>query len=149
MTGIKTIKGKPTHRILPGIIVQTMIFCLSSVHLFSQQLQSLTQHPGLKNIFSAGNTNNQDVFGNQHVFIENIGQYGEIMKDHPGMGKILYAYEGPGMPVLFTEKGVIHLQRKLEGPDEEERERERKNRKKPEEEAEERTATDKAIANEC
>ena len=32
------------------------------------------------------------------------------------MGKILYAYEGFGIPVLFTEKGIIYLHRKLAGP---------------------------------
>lgn len=104
--------------------------------------------------FSSGKKSNQPtgIFGNDGCFIENIGQYGETMNGFPQMGKILYAYEGLGMPVLFTEKGIIHLQRKLEGPDEEEREREERERKrellkgkKPEEELEERIAIDKTI----
>jgi hypothetical protein len=46
-------------------------------------------------------------------FIENIGQYGTTMKGFDAMGKIVYGYEGLDMPVLFTPKGLIHLQRKL------------------------------------
>jgi hypothetical protein len=47
-------------------------------------------------------------------FIENIGQYGNKMVGYENMGAIKFAYEGLGMPVLFTSKGLIHLQRKVE-----------------------------------
>lgn len=40
-----------------------------------------------------------------------MGQYGETLPGYERMGKILYAYEGMGLPVLFTEKGMIHLYR--------------------------------------
>jgi len=46
-------------------------------------------------------------------YIKNIGQYGEILAGYARMGKILYGYEGMDMPVLFTTKGLIHLQRKM------------------------------------
>ena len=52
--------------------------------------------------------------GASQVFIENIGQYGSYMQGYDHMGPIRYGYEGQDMPVLFTTKGVIYLQRKLE-----------------------------------
>jgi hypothetical protein len=45
-------------------------------------------------------------------FIENIGQYGNQVAGYESMGSIQYGYEGLNMPVLFTSKGVIYLQRK-------------------------------------
>lgn len=61
--------------------------------------------------------------GSAFSFIENVGQYGEKMRGQEQMGNILYGYEGLDMPVLFTPKGLIHLQRKYERipHDEEER----------------------------
>jgi SprB repeat len=47
-------------------------------------------------------------------FIQNIGQYGTTVKGQEAMGAIQFAYEDLGMPVLFTPKGLIHLQRKVE-----------------------------------
>lgn len=47
-------------------------------------------------------------------FITNIGQYGQTMKGYEQMGNIQFGYEGLDMPVLFTPKGLIHLQRKYE-----------------------------------
>lgn len=82
------------------------------------------------------NTGRTDLFGNRHVFVENIGQYGEQLSGYTSMGRILYGYEGLSMPVLFTVNGVVYLQRKIEGGDEREREekereeRERRERKK-------------------
>ncbi len=72
----------------------------------------------------------KDVYGLSERCIENIGQYGETYSKYPAMGKILFGYEGLEMPVLFTEKGVIHLHRKLKGPTPEEREKEERKRKK-------------------
>jgi len=46
-------------------------------------------------------------------FIENIGQYGKEMSGYQNMGAIKYGYEGLDMPVLFTPKGLVHLQRKI------------------------------------
>ena len=48
------------------------------------------------------------------VFIENIGQYGNKVPGYEYLGTVKYGYEGLDMPVLFTAKGIIHLQRKLE-----------------------------------
>lgn len=56
---------------------------------------------------------NSDLFNSKKSYIENIGQYGETLAGYGKMGKILYGYEGMGMPVLFTAKGLIHLQRKM------------------------------------
>ncbi len=65
----------------------------------------------------------KDVFGTGHSFIENIGQYGKTMKGYEQMGAIQFGYEGLSMPVLFTAKGVVHLQRKIEGLSHREEER--------------------------
>ena len=46
------------------------------------------------------------------VFIENIGQYGNKVPGYEDLGIVKYGYEGLDMPVLFTAKGIIHLQRK-------------------------------------
>lgn len=46
-------------------------------------------------------------------FVENIGQYGQYMYGYEDMGLIQYGYEGNGMPVLFTSRGFIYLQRKI------------------------------------
>jgi gliding motility-associated-like protein len=76
---------------------------------------------------------NDNMFGTGAVFIENIGQYGQTIKGQEHMGKILYAYEGMGMPVLFTEKGVIHLYKQQAKPEYEEyekREKEERERNK-------------------
>ncbi len=56
-------------------------------------------------------------------FIENIGQYGKTMKGFEQMGELKFGYEGFGMPILFTPKGLIHLQRKVEKISKEEEEK--------------------------
>jgi large repetitive protein len=79
------------------------------------------------------------------AFIENIGQYGKAMAGYENMGAIKYGYEGLGMPVLFTSKGLIHLQRKVEKISEWEEERLVK-QGIPEEEIERKmNVTDRAI----
>ncbi|MFL5739096.1 MAG: beta strand repeat-containing protein [Flavisolibacter sp.] len=74
-----------------------------------------------------------DLFGTRKSFIKNLGQYGSTMKGRESLGKILYGYEGMDMPVLFTSKGLIHLQRKLPRETETERERERNGEREREE----------------
>lgn len=88
-----------------------------------------------------------DLFAQQGRFIENAGQYGEFYESHPEMGRILYAYEGFNVPVLFTEKGLIYLHRKIKGPTltEIEKEERRRKKKKKEEEALEYKAYDKCV----
>jgi gliding motility-associated-like protein len=68
------------------------------------------------------NERNNDPFGTVKTYIENIGQYGDSLAGHPELGKILYGYEGLGMPVLFTGKGIIYLQRKTNSLTEEQME---------------------------
>lgn len=53
----------------------------------------------------------QTVLANRASFIKNMGQYGPSLKGHESMGNIKFGYEGLDMPILFTPKGVIHLQR--------------------------------------
>ena len=96
--------------------------------------------------FSSHNTS--DLFGIQSSFIKNVGQYGNTLPGHEEMGEILFGYEGLGMPILFTQKGLIHLQRKIEGPSEkekEENERRQKKGKHAEVEIEEQKAIDRTI----
>gem|GEM_PF-5258592 len=58
--------------------------------------------------------NLKQTLNNTGSFIENIGQYGKIYIGHENMDSILLGYEGLNMPILFTKKGLIHLQRKVE-----------------------------------
>jgi gliding motility-associated-like protein len=53
-----------------------------------------------------------DLFGKSRSFIENVGQYGDTLSGHGSLGKIRYGFEGFDMPMLFTPKGVIHMQHK-------------------------------------
>ncbi len=79
------------------------------------------------------------------AFIENAGQYGLKMTAFEDMGNILYGYEGLGMPVLFTSKGLIHLHRKVENISHHEEEKLEK-QGLPEEEIErKRKVTDRVI----
>ena len=66
--------------------------------------------------------NDQQLFGTGSRFIENIGQYGDTLAGVPNSGRILYAFEGFGMPVLFTTRGMIYLQRRINKLSEKERE---------------------------
>lgn len=90
-------------------------------------------------------TVHNNLFGAATSFIENIGQYGDKVKGFEAMGSVQYGYEGMSMPVLFTPKGIIHLQRKVEKISHEEEERlERKGI--PEKEIEKKKiVTDKVI----
>ena len=53
-----------------------------------------------------------DLFGTKHLFIENIGQYADSLAMRLGMGKVRYGYQGFGLPVYFTDKGLIYIQRR-------------------------------------
>ena len=54
---------------------------------------------------------NSNLFGIQAEYIQNIGQYGDTIAGFGNLGRVLYGYEGLQMPILFTSKGVIHLQK--------------------------------------
>ena len=90
------------------------IFLLTAIsNLFSSEAYSqLPGEQGKPFQFITGK--NHDLFGKVSSYIENIGQYGDVVPGHPGLGKILYGYEGFGMPVLFTTKGVVFVQRKID-----------------------------------
>lgn len=86
------------------------ILCFIVVNLFYNNY-SFSQIANRKSTsFVAGV--NADIFGKASSFIENVGQYGKLIPGHPELGEILYGYEGLTMPVLFTEKGIVFLQRK-------------------------------------
>ncbi len=55
-------------------------------------------------------------------FIANEGQYGDTLQYYGQMGNILFGYEGFEMPILFTKKGLIHLQRQIKSPTEKQKE---------------------------
>lgn len=67
------------------------------------------------------------------------------MKGYENMGAVQYGYEGLNMPVLFTPKGIIHLQRKMEKISHAEEERLEKQRVPEEEIERKRNITDKVI----
>jgi hypothetical protein len=87
----------------------------------------------------------KQTFNSAGSFIENIGQYGTSYKGQETMGNILYGFEGHDMPILFTKKGIIVLQRKVEKISKAEEEKLEK-QGVPEEEIEhKKTVTDRAI----
>ncbi|MBS1534718.1 MAG: T9SS type A sorting domain-containing protein [Bacteroidetes bacterium] len=53
----------------------------------------------------------QAALTNPASFIKNMGQYGATLKGYESLGAIKYGYEGLDMPVLLTDKGIIHLHR--------------------------------------
>lgn len=91
----------------PDLIYKSALTCLFYLISF----YGVAQYPSL-----ALNTpkflTGPDIFNTQTVFVENIGQYGEKLNEDSAMGKILFSYEGTGMPVYFTVKGLIHLQQR-------------------------------------
>ena len=85
-----------------------ILFCVALSILYSQTFSQQSN----KSDFKFVNKNNIDLFGKSATFIENIGQYGETVPGHPELGKILFGFEGLDMPVLFTTKAIVYLQRK-------------------------------------
>jgi hypothetical protein len=80
-----------------------------------------------------------------NAFVENVGQYGKTMEGFTNMGAIQFGYENLGMPILFTAKGLVHLQRKVEKITKEEEEKLEK-AGRPEEEIErKKNITDRTI----
>lgn len=111
----------------------------------SSQAQSPIDHSISAATYVRGIDN--DLYGINNRFIENVGQYGATFSNQPNMGQIKLGYEGFGIPVLFTSRGLIYMHRKISGPNlaEQEKEERRKNKKKKEEEIEELKVTDCAI----
>ncbi len=98
------------------IKVHRSVFLLSFVQLFmllaisrigfAQPSSSLTSSNQIGNL--------KETLNASGAFIENIGQYGNTMTKYERMGSIRFGYEGLDMPVLFTPRGLIHLQRKIQ-----------------------------------
>ncbi len=110
------------NRIVFCFFITAILLCIQS-NLFAQV-------NFLSPVAAIAVPTNTDVFGTQKRFIENAGQYGSLLKGYDNMGSIAYGYEGFAMPVLFTTKGFIQLQRRLPEMDEEEKEkREHRERK--------------------
>ena len=79
-------------------------------------------------------------------FIENAGQYGKTMEGFSSLGKIRFGYEGLGMPVLFTDNGLVFLQRKVEKLSHREEEKLEKAGAKEEDIENRRKVTDRTVA---
>lgn len=79
----------------------------------------------------------------KNSFVQNIGQYNDKGPVFQKMGTVQFGFEGLDMPVLFTSKGLIHLQRKTKK--EEERGEKMKNELTGEESENELKVTDKII----
>ena len=104
------------------------IVCFTMIMFFTiYKVSAQVNYDQLSDRFIAGKEN--DIYGINSKFIENVGQYGTIYEQYPEMGTILFAYEGFDIPILFTEKGIIHLHRKVKGPTPEEKEKEEKKEK--------------------
>ncbi len=90
---------------LPGYIIYICLCCCFPILSHAQIQPGHSTKKDLQRIQSTNNT--------ADIFIENIGQYGKTISGFEAMGDIRFGYEGFGMPVLFTPKGTIHLQRKI------------------------------------
>jgi gliding motility-associated-like protein len=100
-------------------------FALFSLVLFaghaSAQAGGKTRSPGIVTVATPSKraivrfspSANGDLFGKQKVFIENVGQYGDSISNHENMGTVMYGFEGLGAPILFTPRGLIHIQSKV------------------------------------
>ncbi len=89
--------------------VSTWICLFILVALCNVSLAQSVSAPSAKSISGLKQTSNSP-----QSFIENKGQYGKTMDTYESMGEIKFGYEGLIMPILFTPKGLIHLQRKIE-----------------------------------
>lgn len=58
-------------------------------------------------------TKNGDLFGTSKTFIANAGQFDPFSTAY-STGKIFFGYEGMSAPILFTQSGLVHVQRKYE-----------------------------------
>lgn len=90
----------------------SMVLFISFLYIYISPVNAQPGHI-TANRFSS-NSAPKDTYGLFQGFIENKGQYGKAVKGYEQMGPVLYAYEGLAMPVLFTSRGLIHLQRKLD-----------------------------------
>ncbi|MEO6542034.1 MAG: hypothetical protein ABIN74_13610, partial [Ferruginibacter sp.] len=116
----------------------TALILLINISAYSQAPHDIGKNSNLTSLSNG-------FAASQSSFIENVGQYGEMMTGYARMGKIKYGFEGFDMPVLFTTRGLIHLQRKVEKIFKEEEE-ELEKKKVPEEEIErKRKITEKTI----
>jgi gliding motility-associated-like protein len=100
-------KIKPVCQSLRGYFF-SKLFCAilllcSSIFAHAQPKTRPVFNYPTKNAFLAGD-----------VFIENVGQYGNKYNGYEVMDSILFGFEGHSMPILFTKRGIIFLQRKVE-----------------------------------
>lgn len=106
-----------THRPTTTIrLVALLLFFATTGASIGQQTavqQTNTVVPWSKSIPYYSQDKDFNLFGVGTKFIQNIGQYGETIRGHEQMGKVLYGYEGLSLPVLFTANGIIYLHRKL------------------------------------
>lgn len=117
------------------------ISCIAIIHLFfvlSGKAQLIK--PSKENI-----TGFKDAMQKSKVFVENAGQYGESIAGYEYLGEVKFGYEGLDMPVLFTKKGLIHLQRKINLITKEQEEKFEKEGLPEEEIERKRTVTDRTI----
>lgn len=138
--------GLKTGFVFMRFIKKHLHFLIFHVALLLPQFLCAQQNSSesvTKQIFCSGSE--AELFATTNCFIENIGQYGDFYKGHSEMGKILFAYEGFELPVLFTEKGLIYLHQKIEKPKELYKEKFKNKISKHEEEADELRAQEKAI----
>jgi gliding motility-associated-like protein len=134
----QTLHSSLTRWLLcPGCVAVSFLF---SLFLFSARTsaQSVNAAPGFISKIAGDQST-------QQVFIENIGQYGSYLQGREQMGAIRFGYEGLDMPVLFTPKGIIHLQRKLSKLSHEEEERLERAGAKEEQIERERNTIDRTI----
>ncbi|MBX7109031.1 MAG: T9SS type A sorting domain-containing protein [Chitinophagales bacterium] len=108
-------------RIVVGVIIWLTI---SILQVTAQELTSRVTSKAVNTQFINGENiaAGTNLSSTAAVFIRNVGQYGDTLSGIAGMQQIIYGYEGFDMPVLFTPRGLIYLQRTVKQPSEEARE---------------------------
>lgn len=130
------IKTNSVYRSNQNSLTAKVIFLLFFIlAIFSVKSQTKSEFIApSKNAFLAGQS-----------FIENVGQYGKAFKGGENLGAILYGFEGHDMPILFTKKGIIILQRKVVVLEQEQKEKLERQGKSEEEIEHKKTVTDRSI----
>jgi len=100
----------PTINQLKPLLATCLLLLISAFNLLHSQrvVSSFGAQGKLQSVIEQSS----DLFAKQGRFIKNIGQYNDTSGGYESMGPVLYGYEGLPLPVLFTSKGVVHIQRK-------------------------------------
>ncbi|NNV58023.1 beta strand repeat-containing protein, partial [Limnovirga soli] len=132
---MRNFKG---HTFFLSLLLLLLQFTLTVRVIAQTNLGPATANAQLKTINKLAAANN-DVFGTQASFIENVGQYGDGPAAYQYMGPIEFGFQGFAMPVFFTKKGIFFLEQEQEAMTEKERDKLEKREDEGDKEEEEKS----------